>query len=410
MKMKKKGKRREGRATRSRERDSRRASPAARRRTRNDLRTWDDDLLGSLPDGILVIGTAGEIVSLNVAAEEMTGLSGAVVRGKRCDEVFADNGFLLELLRKTVETGRTHTDFDRVLRRPDGGSVAVSTVTSIISDTAGATRGVVIVVRDVSRIRELEEKLAQSDRLAALGTLAANVAHEIRNPLAGIRGAAQLLGEEAGGGETVREHTGVIIREVDRLSDLVKTLLSFASPRRPLLISCSVNQIVEESVALQERLLKEQGVTCLRLYDPQLPPVLADPSEIRQVLLNLVRNGVEAMPGAGTLTLRTRFEGNFSKCAGRPVAVIEVADTGKGIPADILPHLFDPFFSTKEGGTGLGLAISLRIAEDHGGVIEVKSEEGKGSTFALYLPLAGREGTASGERQEVPGLQTGGEQ
>ncbi len=407
--MKKTRERRRGRRERSPGLTKRRATPQALRPPHNDLRTWYDDLLESLPDGILVIGTGGEIVSLNVAAEEMTGLSAAAVQGRRCKEIFAENGFLLELVRKTVETGRTHTDFDSVLRRPDGGTLAVSAVASIISDTAGATRGVVVVLRDFSRIRELEEKLTQSDRLTALGTLAANVAHEIRNPLAGIRGAAQLLGEEAGESDTVREHTGVVIREVDRLSDLVTTLLSFASPRRPLLIPCNVNQIVEESVALQERLLEEQGITCFRLYDPQLPPVLADPSEIRQVLLNLVRNGAEAMPEGGTLTLRTRFEGHFAKCAGGPVAVLEVTDTGKGIPLDIFPHLFDPFFSTKEGGTGLGLAISLRIAEDHGGVIEVASEKGKGSTFALYLPLAGREGetpTSQGRSR----FHTGGEE
>jgi len=246
----------------------------------------------------------------------------------------------------------------------------------------------VLTLRDISRLRELEERLRRSDRLAALGQMAAGVAHEVRNPLVGIRAAAQFLEGEPAFAAGLREYTGVIIREVDRLNAIVEDLLAFASPKPVQLAPCNLNQVLEEALALEAAALTGAGVHVARIYDPQLPPILGDPPRLHQVFLNLLRNAAEAMPGGGALTVRTRFERLSARLGGRAAAVAEVADEGAGIAPEQVPHLFNPFFTTKPEGTGLGLAISFRIVEDHGGAIEVETGAGRGATFAVILPLA----------------------
>lgn len=352
------------------------------------MRMYYEDLLGSLQDAIIVVDPGGYIRSINQAAEELTGLSAQPLSGRSFEQVFPNDRPLQELVRKTLESSRTHTDFDARLTRQDGSQVVVSAVASLISDAVGEARGTVLALRDQTRIRDLEERVSRSDRLAALGTVAAGVAHEIRNPLAGLRGAAQLLEGEGAFPPSFKEYTSVIIKEVDRLAAIVERLLSFASPRSPVLRPCNLHEILDSLLFLEQAPLRARGVTVQRTYDPQLPEILADPAEIRQLFLNLIRNGVEAMPSGGELTLKTRYERSSQRCRGLSVAVAEIVDQGGGIDPEIERHLFTPFFTTKEGGTGLGLAICLRIVEDHGGAMEAMSQPGRGSSFRVMLPLA----------------------
>ncbi len=211
----------------------------------------------------------------------------------------------------------------------------------------------------------------------------------MRNPLVGIRAAAQLMEREPAFPPSLREFTGIIIRQVDRLNRIVGELLSFAGQqpleRRP----CNINQVLEEALHLLEPTLETARIGVIRRYDPEIPAVIGDPDRLLQVFLNLARNGVEAMTSGGELTVRTRFERVAPQCGGRPAAVAEVADRGSGIPPEVQRHLFNPFYTTKDGGTGLGLPISVRIVEEHGGTIEVASRVGEGSTFRVLLPLAG---------------------
>ncbi|MDE2180660.1 MAG: PAS domain S-box protein [candidate division NC10 bacterium] len=359
------------------------------------MRAYYEDLLGSLQDGIIMVEPDGHIRSINQAAEELTGLSAQMVHGRPFEQIFPNDRSLRELVRKTMESGRTHADFDARLTRQDGSQVVVSAVSSLISDGVGQARGTVLALRDQTGIRELEERLQRSDRLAALGTVAAGVAHEIRNPLAGLRGAAQLLEGEPDFPPALREYTSVIVKEVDRLGAIVEQLLSFATPRGPVLRSCNLHEILDSLFFLERAPLGAANVTVQRQYDPQLPDILADPSEIRQLFLNLIRNGVEAMPGGGDLIVRTRYERSAKRCGGRSVAVTEIVDQGSGFDPEIERRLFTPFFTTKEKGTGLGLAICLRIVEDHGGAMEATSSPGRGSRFQVWLPLAKQPETSS---------------
>jgi nitrogen-specific signal transduction histidine kinase len=194
--------------------------------------------------------------------------------------------------------------------------------------------------------------------------------------------------KEASFPPSLSEFTGVIIRQVDRLNRLVDGLLDLAG-QRPLRIQpCNVHQIVDEALRLEDSRVQAGGMRLVRRYDPGLPAVAGDPERLLQVFLNLVRNGIEAMRGAGgALTVRTRFERVAPQCGGRPAAVVEIMDRGPGMSPEVQAQLFTPFFTTKDGGTGLGLPISLRILEEHGGAIEVQSQAGGGTTFRVLLPI-----------------------
>ncbi|HTU02886.1 MAG TPA: ATP-binding protein [Candidatus Sulfotelmatobacter sp.] len=372
------------------------ASPAPRRRLSrelHELRGYYEDLLSSLEDGVIVLDPDGRLVWLNQAGEELTGFSAGQVRGRRVEEVFPPPAPLASLAGKTIGMGRSHADFDATVVRADGTRLAVSAVASLVSDPQGATRGIVLVLRDLSRVRDLEVQAHRADRLAALGILAAGMAHEVRNPLVGIRAAAQLLEKEPGFAGEWREFTGVIIRQVDRLNRLVDDLLAFAGQRPLARQPADVHQLLGEALRLEGPALQAAGIQVARQYDPALPAVAADPDRLLQVFLNLLRNGIEAMSDRrGTLSVRTRFERVAPQCGGRPAAVVEIQDQGPGIPPRVQAQLFNPFFTTKAKGSGLGLPISQRIVEEHGGAIEVQGREGEGAVFRVLLPIASEPG------------------
>ena len=353
------------------------------------VRAYYDDLLSSLHDAVIILDPQARVVSVNLAAEELTGCSRSQVAGRPIRDLFPAPAPLASLVGKTLEAGRSHADFDVALVCADGRRLTLSASASLVSDAEGRTRGVVLVLRDLSRVRELEEQLRRSDRLAALGVLAAGVAHEVRNPLVGVRAAAQLLEREPAFPPVLREFTGVIIREVDRLNHLVDDLLTFAGRRPPCIAACNLNRLVDEALRLEEPRVQAARVAVTRQYDPAVPSVAGDAERLLQVFLNLIRNGAEAMlAGGGELTVRTRFERLSTQCGGRPAGVVEIVDSGPGVPADVRGRLFTPFFTTKDGGTGLGLPISLRIVEEHGGALEVQSQAGQGTTLRVWLPLA----------------------
>ena len=359
------------------------------------VRAHYEDLLSSLEDGIVVVDRTGRIASFNQAAEALTGLSAGLTLDQPFDEAFARAPRLLDLVKKTFDTGRSHADSDLDLARATGERVAASAVVSLLHDRSGEVRGAILSLRDLSRIRELEARLHQADRMATFGAMAAGIAHEIRNPLVGLRGAAQLLEREPGFPTALREYTGVMLREVDRLNGIVEGLLSLAGPRRSRLEPCNVNRVLEEMLALHEAQWRAAGLQLNRVYDPTIPAVVGDAYQLQQVFLNLLRNASEAMPQGGRITLRTRFERRSSRCGGADAGVVEVQDQGPGLDPRIAGRAFDPFFTTKPSGTGLGLPICLRIVQDHGGGIELGAAAEGGTVASVYLPIAVEAGSES---------------
>ena len=234
--------------------------------------------------------------------------------------------------------------------------------------------------RLAARERELRaqgEALLRSERLAAIGRVAAQITHEIRNPLSSISLNAEELGERA---PQARELCDAIVREVDRLTGITEEYLRFARLPKPQLQRADANDIVRELLEFVRPELDSAGVKVSLSLSPGLPRVLADVAQLRQLLLNLLRNAREAMIAGGSLRVTTR--------AARASVEIEVRDSGPGIPAERLARIFDPFFTTKERGTGLGLAMAQEIAQEHGGQLVCDSVPGRGTAFTLRMPAA----------------------
>ena len=255
----------------------------------------------------------------------------------------------------------------------------------VVSAAVGIYRGVIGPLRielDESRVRA-----ARQEKLAALGTLAAGVAHEIRNPLTAISVRVHGLKKHLALNSSEQEDAVVIGHEIQRLESIVQGVLLFARPAEPKLVTISADSLLAR---MQSLFSPSFAKTALRLNLESVPDlwVRVDPHQLEQVLINLVQNAAESMAGGGTITLRAR--GGAARLDGTPGPTVrlEVCDTGAGIPPDVRPRIFDPFFTTKDGGTGLGLAIAARIVEKHGGSLECLSEVNRGTTFVILLPQA----------------------
>jgi two-component system NtrC family sensor kinase len=227
-------------------------------------------------------------------------------------------------------------------------------------------------------LRATHEQLVQSAKLAAIGELASNIAHEINNPLTSIIGFTEILKDEEDVA-AIKSRLDIIEKESLRARDIVRQLLQFARKRDLELVEVDVNDVVKDVTPLVEAGAKSSGVT-LRADFGELPKTIGDPNQLKQVVINIVANALSAMTAGGALSIRTSRLGEY--------IVMDFADTGPGIPKTVLPHIFEPFFTTKkEKGTGLGLSISYRIIQDHGGRIDVESREGEGATFSIRLPV-----------------------
>jgi hypothetical protein len=268
--------------------------------------------------------------------------------------------------------------------RKDGTEFPVEVSLSFVETDEGVR--VIAFVTDISERVAFQRAARQADKLAALGTLSAGIAHEINNPIGIITSRVEVMlleAEEEGLPAEVRRDLDVILRHARRVATITQGLLSFArqssGTRRPV----NLNQVVEEIVQLARKDMSRARVEVLLKLDETLPAITADANAIGQVLLNLLTNARGAMADGGEITIETSHQ-----AAARAVR-LAVRDTGCGIPPEILPRIFDPFFTTKPEGTGLGLSISHAIVQDHHGTLDVRSEVGKGSTFTLTFPLDG---------------------
>ena len=268
-----------------------------------------------------------------------------------------------------------------------------------IRQIAGVAAQATVIIENSALFDQLKER----DRLSALGEMAAGLAHEIRNPLGAIKGAAQVL-EPGGLDDEQREFLDVIVEEVDRLDSVVRQFLDYARPYRGQRDSLDVNRVVERVATMVRAEAREPVVAVVVNLEAELPPVTGEAGQIQQVLLNLVRNACEAMDEGGVLTLETAS--SLMAKPGRPrerqaAVEVRVRDTGPGIPPASRENLFIPFFTTKPKGTGLGLAICQRIAQHHGGTITFHSREGRGTTFTVTVPAAEAHSPLSGEHRRV---------
>lgn len=351
-------------------------------------------VLAGLPDAVIAVDRDLRVIFWNGATEELTARSARRAEGRGVKDVFPGGGSLVSRLAETLATGESRSEADATVDTTDGRVVPVSILTAPLFDREGRVEGAVAVLRDVSRIRQLENEVRRGETLAAAGRMAVGLAHEIRNPLGAIRGAVQLLARELAAEARLTEYTDVLLKEVDRVNRIIEMLLDLGRPVQLTCAPLNLHQLFERVALLHEEDARGRGVTFLRRYDPSLPPILADEDRMLQVFHNLVRNALDAMKDGGRITLTTRVSmnalyGKMDLGSGQHSMVeAQVGDEGPGIPEGVRGKIFDPFFTTKAHGLGLGLALCHRILEEHRGAIHVDSAEGRGTVVTCFLPIA----------------------
>jgi two-component system sensor histidine kinase AtoS len=359
-----------------------------------DLKSYTDNILASLTTGIVTVDLDGRVVTLNPAAELMTGFFAGEVTGRYCTEVFAHSPELDEILMETIANRMAVPGVAATLRRRNGRTLPVEISAAPLKGGEGKDLGVIAVIRDLTVVRELEQRLRRSDRLAALGTLAAGLAHEIKNPLTSLLTFSRHLTRRFDDEQFRTKFQSVVPRELERINGIVEQLLELARPPRLSFVAMRLPPLLERVVELCAHELESADVQVTREYAHDLPVLWVDPDALYQALVNLVRNALDAMPSGGRLVLRTGWSeaphvarpGRRGPAGGRRVRV-EVEDSGIGIPAGHADRVFNPFFTTKDGGTGLGLALTHKIIEDHGGSIDFRGVPGGGTVFRIVLPL-----------------------
>jgi signal transduction histidine kinase len=265
-------------------------------------------------------------------------------------------------------------------------------------DDDSRLQGIIHVIRDITERKRVEDSLQRAEQMKMVGEWATTLAHEIKNPLAGIKVSVEVLLDELDLAQEDREVIYKAVEEIKRIELLLKSLLNFAKPPKPQLGATDINDLLDKTVAfsLKHPSLSSDNraaVNVLKEFDGRLPVTLADPMQLQQVFLNLLFNGIEAMPEGGQLGIRTFYDAELK------TAHIEISDSGTGIEKEKMDRIFQPFFTTKKKGSGLGLAISRRLIEQHGGEITVKSRSENGTVFKIVLPLQEVKKEAADEKQ-----------
>ena len=349
----------------------------AARSSLSRIKAFSDSLVMNMPIGLIATDADGRLSAFNQTAETILKLTAAEVIGRPAEEILP--GSCRELFQTLAAERRLiEREFDCAVE--EGRTIPLDIIATTLHEENGAFVGHVLLFRDMTEIRRLEEEVARSRRLASLGSLAAGVAHEIRNPLSSIKGFATYFRERYRDNPEDRETADVMIREVDRLNRVITQLLEFARPLTMHCVSTSLQAVIRHTVKMVEGEAQAKRIAIEMELSPEVGEGPLDADRMTQVLLNLLQNAVGAMEGGGVLRISAARRDEKG-------VRITVADTGIGIPKEDLPRVFDPYFTTRPSGTGLGLAIVHKIVEAHGGEVRLESELGKGTTATILLPL-----------------------
>ncbi len=358
-------------------------------RSLEQVRRFSESVFQNMSNGVITLDAAGRVTSMNHAAEQMlqTPLADAVEQPLAA--VLDAPASLVDMLQHVQRLGTTFTGHELIVQRANAPAIPLRLSLAPLRDDKSLIIGAVLVFDDLTEQRAMEEERQRLDRLALLGEMTAVIAHELRNPLASISSGVQFLVQQAQPGEPSYEALALILRESTRLNQLLEDILEVSRTPRIQLTAHAVTEILDDVLSRWAQTAAVHRVRIVKDYAPDTPAVPCDPLRIEQAFSNLVMNAIQAMTEGGVLSVRTRVE---TLAGGRngsaTMLVVEIGDTGTGIPATVLPKLFTPFFTTKGKGTGLGLTITQRIINEHGGEVTVASSEGQGATFTVRLPIA----------------------
>jgi two-component system sensor histidine kinase PilS (NtrC family) len=332
-----------------------------------DLTLFNQSLIESLPSGLLTTDRTKKILIFNRAAEQITGINRTSAMGRQMTDIFP-------FLTFPLMTGRR----DGVIRH-NAATKTIGLTISATADSEGNTTGYICVFQDITQLKNLEAELKHKETLAAIGELSANMAHEIRNPLASLKGSVEMLKEGILTEDQRVKLMNIAISEMDRLNKIIADFLSYSRPQRPEFSWFDLHYLLDETIELMKNAaVRTDRVTIQKDFSDE-NRICADPHKLRQVFLNLGINAIESMPEGGRLTIATKRIDHE--------VTISFQDSGVGIPPENVREIFYPFFTTKDTGTGLGLSIAYRIVEEHQGTITLASTPGQGTTFRVVLPV-----------------------
>lgn len=340
-----------------------------------NMEIYTGNVINSMPAGLLTIDTNRRIVSANSKALDLFDCTETDLQGKTLQQLAVTESATLTPL---FQEGQEFIDQPLECLRRDGGTIPLKVSSSHLRDRDGSLRGMVIILRDQREIRAMEEALERARRHAALGRMAAGIAHEIRNPLGTLKGFAQYFNRSSSSDAQAREYAELMIGEVDRLNRTISALLQFARPREPELVAFDLGALMKKAATfIKADADNHQAELSLKIPDPGLH-INADPDLLLQVLLNLLQNSLAAIEPGNLIELGGDMQGHE--------VLIWVRDTGRGMTAAEQTQMFDPFYTTRKDGTGLGLAVVQQIIEQHRGRIEVDSSIGGGTRINITLP------------------------
>ena len=348
-----------------------------------DYRLFNDRIIESMRSGLVTTDLQGHIITFNRAAEEITGYRTTDVRGNNIFTIFGDIEKQIEAGLESIRTRTRLPRFDIGCKTADGREIHLGFSVAPLVDEADNSRGYVLTFQDLTEVMELEREVRRQERLAALGKMAAGLAHEIRNPLASMRGSVQVLASELSFSHDQSQLMQIVLRESDRLNRIVSDFLTYARPPKIERAVIELSSLLSETIALLRNSPELRPDHLIREEYPDEPLLYqGDPNQMRQIFWNLARNAIQAMPQGGELCVTLDAKTNRD-------VTIAFSDTGEGMSREQKDRLFEPFNSSS-GGTGLGMAIVYQLVRDHNGNVLVDSEEGKGTRIAIRLPAASR--------------------
>jgi len=343
------------------------------------------EIFDSLPDCIVIVDKKFTVLDMNDTAESTFRISRQKAKGNNSRTFVPEEVEKVALMAMEEERAVFSDEMNPILK--DGERISIQAVGSPLFTNRGKIKGAILQIKDLTATKFLNNKNMQEISASKFENLVLGLAHELKNPLSGIRGAAQLLAGETTNIETIK-CAEIITREADRLRTLLDTLKQLEPYAEEVFESIDIHEIMMEIIYLESMSVDGKRIQYKQNYDVTIPPITGDRNSLKQVLLNLVKNASEAIEQEGQVEVSTRWITEH-KLKGQKSMSIEIRDDGKGIPKESLEKIFSPFYTTKKEGSGLGLFLAYQIIAKHGGAIFVDSELGEGTTIKLYLPISG---------------------